>query len=57
VRARARARPPRRSFPAWAFAISVWCNIGPRAIQHHQWYQGKFEDYPKARKALIPFLI
>jgi len=45
------------NFPACAFAISVWCNIGPRAIQHHQWYKSKFDDYPKQRKALIPFLI
>lgn len=47
----------RRSFPAAAFALSVWCNIGPRAIQHHRWYLAKFEDYPKHRRALIPFLI
>ncbi|KAG8465302.1 hypothetical protein KFE25_002609 [Diacronema lutheri] len=45
------------SFPACAFAVSVWCNIGPRALQHHQWYLSKFEDYPKHRRALIPFLL
>jgi len=45
------------SLPATAFAFFTFCNIGPRAIQHHEWYQQKFkEDYPKCRKALIPFL-
>jgi len=47
----------RRSFPAVAFALSVWFNIGPRAIQHHRWYKSKFDDYPKQRAALVPFLI
>ncbi|VDM71373.1 unnamed protein product [Strongylus vulgaris] len=46
-----------RSLPAIAFAIFTACNIGPRAIHHHQWYLNKFQDYPKERKALIPFLL
>lgn len=25
-------------------------------IQHHQWYQKKFDNYPKERKAVIPFI-
>ncbi|CAI5449461.1 unnamed protein product [Caenorhabditis angaria] len=45
-----------QSLPALAFAIFTFCNIGPRAIQHHQWYKSKFPDYPKDRKALIPFI-
>lgn len=44
------------SLPSLAFAIFTFCNIGPRAYQHHQWYLGKFEDYPKSRKAVIPFI-
>jgi 3-oxo-5-alpha-steroid 4-dehydrogenase 1 len=39
------------------FALFTFLNIGPRAIAHHKWYTQKFEDYPKNRKALIPFLI
>ncbi|ESO87652.1 hypothetical protein LOTGIDRAFT_194080 [Lottia gigantea] len=51
------------------FALSVWassaavfacftiCNIGPRALQHHRWYQKKFDNYPAKRKALIPFIL
>ncbi|XP_041355115.1 3-oxo-5-alpha-steroid 4-dehydrogenase 1-like isoform X2 [Gigantopelta aegis] len=45
------------SLPALAFAIFTTCNIGPRACQHHRWYLEKFEDYPKSRKALIPFIL
>jgi 3-oxo-5-alpha-steroid 4-dehydrogenase 1 len=39
------------------FALSTTFNVGPRAIQHHRWYLSKFENYPKHRKALIPFLL
>ena len=51
------------------FAIATWslgavfvltisaANLIPRAFQTHQWYLEKFPDYPKNRKALIPFLI
>ncbi|KAL8603212.1 hypothetical protein ACOMHN_025227 [Nucella lapillus] len=45
------------TFPAIAFAVFTVGNIGPRACQHHKWYQEKFEDYPKTRKALIPFIL
>jgi len=46
------------SLPATAFAIFTIFNIGPRALQHHQWYLSKFkEEYPKNRKALIPFIL
>lgn len=39
-----------------AFAIFTFLVLSSRAIQHHRWYIEKFEDYPKSRKALIPFL-
>lgn len=45
------------SIPALAFSVFTCCNIGPRAWQHHKYYLQKFEDYPKDRKAVIPFLI
>lgn len=45
------------SLPAFAFAMYTISNIAPRAFHHHRWYHAKFEDYPKERKALIPFLI
>ncbi|GMT11083.1 hypothetical protein PFISCL1PPCAC_2380 [Pristionchus fissidentatus] len=46
-----------RSLPSAAFAFFTFANIGPRALQHHQWYKEKFEDYPQRRKALIPFIL
>ncbi|XP_022093130.1 3-oxo-5-alpha-steroid 4-dehydrogenase 1-like [Acanthaster planci] len=45
------------SLPGLAFAIFTACNIGPRAYRHHWYYKQKFEDYPKSRKAFIPFLL
>jgi hypothetical protein len=44
------------SIPAFAFAFYTFSNIGPRGYQHHLWYQGKFDEYPKDRKAVIPFV-
>eukprot|EP00735_Rhodelphis_limneticus_P005406 TRINITY_DN17235_c0_g1::TRINITY_DN17235_c0_g1_i1::g.7721::m.7721 TRINITY_DN17235_c0_g1::TRINITY_DN17235_c0_g1_i1::g.7721 ORF type:complete len:270 (+),score=6.48,sp/A5PJS2/S5A1_BOVIN/51.74/4e-82,Steroid_dh/PF02544.11/2.1e-53,DUF1295/PF06966.7/6.2e+03,DUF1295/PF06966.7/2.7e-05,PEMT/PF04191.8/2.6e+03,PEMT/PF04191.8/0.38 TRINITY_DN17235_c0_g1_i1:47-811(+) len=44
------------SLHAAAFAFFTFCNIGPRGYQHHKWYHEKFEDYPKSRRAVIPFL-
>jgi 3-oxo-5-alpha-steroid 4-dehydrogenase 1 len=50
------------------FAIATWAlgavfvllvtaaNLIPRAFQMHRWYQKEFPDYPKERKALIPFI-
>ncbi|KAK2824105.1 hypothetical protein Q5P01_021280 [Channa striata] len=44
------------SLPALSFAMFSTCFIGPRAYYHHRFYQEKFKDYPKLRKALIPFI-
>jgi len=43
---------PGLSFAAWTIA-----NLLPRAMDHHKWYKGHFENYPKQRKAVIPFMI
>jgi hypothetical protein len=46
------------SLPSAAFAFFTVCNIGPRALHHHEWYKTTFPDtYPADRKALIPFLL
>ncbi len=45
------------SLPGATFAIWTFCNLAPRAIAHHKWYKTHFTDYPKERKALIPFII
>ncbi|KFP27643.1 3-oxo-5-alpha-steroid 4-dehydrogenase 1, partial [Colius striatus] len=39
-----------------AFALCTLFILGSRAKQHHQWYHEKFEDYPKDRKIVIPFV-
>ena len=44
------------TFGAASFAIFTASNIGPRAFTHHKWYKQKFPDYPKDRKALVPFV-
>ncbi|MEE6465355.1 hypothetical protein FKM82_006532 [Ascaphus truei] len=44
------------SLPGAAFAIFTALVLTSRAQQHHQWYLEKFEDYPKSRKIILPFL-
>uniref|UniRef100_A0A8C6NXG8 3-oxo-5-alpha-steroid 4-dehydrogenase n=1 Tax=Nothobranchius furzeri TaxID=105023 RepID=A0A8C6NXG8_NOTFU len=44
------------SLPSISFFIFSFCFLGPRAYYHHRFYQEKFKEYPKSRKALIPFL-
>ncbi|KAJ8334519.1 hypothetical protein SKAU_G00401580 [Synaphobranchus kaupii] len=39
-----------------SFAIFTLIVLSSRAVAHHKWYLAKFEDYPKSRKALIPFV-
>lgn len=41
----------------WAFLLFVLCNLVPRAVHNHRWYQQQFADYPKERKAIIPFVL
>ncbi len=38
------------------FVFWTLANLFPRAKSHHKWYLKEFPDYPKERKALIPFL-
>jgi hypothetical protein len=45
------------SLPALSFAIWTIVNLTPRALDHHRWYQQQFPDYPRERKALIPFIL
>lgn len=44
------------SLPAVAFALFTFANIGPRGKHHHEDYLDKFSNYPKDRKAVIPFI-
>lgn len=44
------------SAPGLSFAVWTFANLVPRAIDHHKWYRKKFEDYPRSRKAVFPYL-
>ncbi len=43
--------------PAVAFAVFTFANLFPRALAHHRWYREKFPDYPKERRAIIPWVL
>lgn len=45
------------SFPGLLFALWTVFNLAPRAISTHKWYIITFKEYPKKRKAIIPFII
>jgi len=46
------------ALPGVTFAFCTACNVGPRALEHHRWYLQKFKDeYPKERRAFIPFVL
>ncbi len=40
-----------------AFFLFTVANLLPRAISNHRWYRETFDDYPRNRRALIPFLL
>ena len=40
-----------------SFALWTAFNLIPRALNHHNWYINSFEEYPKKRKAVIPFIL
>lgn len=44
------------SLPGLAFAVWTFGNLGPRARSHLQWYRKTFPDYPRERKAILPYL-
>lgn len=44
------------SLPALAFALWTIANLAPRARSHHRWYRENFPDYPRDRRALVPFV-
>ena len=40
----------------WAFVIFTAANLIPRARAHLLWYQKTFDNYPKSRKAFLPWI-
>jgi len=45
------------SLPALAFVAFTSANLIPKALSSHKWYREQFADYPKNRKAIIPFVV
>lgn len=44
------------NIPALSFAVWTIANLAPRTFHLHQWYVANFDNYPRNRKALLPFL-
>ena len=45
------------SIPGFLFALWTAFNLVPRSLSNHKWYIKQFSDYPKSRKAIIPFIL
>ena len=46
-----------RSRASFAFCFFTCCNLIPRAVSHHRWYNDHFKDYPLDRNAVLPYLL
>lgn len=44
------------SLAGLAFFLFTAANLVPRARSHHRWYLEKFDNYPKDRKIIFPYL-
>jgi 3-oxo-5-alpha-steroid 4-dehydrogenase 1 len=44
------------NLPAFTFMAWTIANLVPRAKNHHDWYLTRFNNYPKDRKRVFPFL-
>jgi protein-S-isoprenylcysteine O-methyltransferase Ste14 len=45
------------SMAGFGFAVWTAANLIPRALAHHRDYKVRFPDYPKERRAVVPFLL
>ncbi|CAL0329272.1 unnamed protein product [Lupinus luteus] len=41
----------------WLTFVFVVANLSFAAVETHNWYHQKFEDYPSSRSAIIPFIL
>jgi len=45
------------SVAGFSFALFTFANLAPRGATHHKWYLQKFgKEYPKNRRAVIPYI-
>lgn len=40
-----------------SFAFFTATNLVPRAVANHRWYRERFPDYPRERRAILPFVL
>ncbi len=45
------------SIAGLSFAIFTIANLLPRGVSHHRWYRANFAEYPRERRAVIPFVL
>ena len=45
------------ALPSLAFALFTAANLVPRALAHRRWYVEKFEDFPRGRRAIFPWVL
>jgi len=45
------------SLAGLSFVVFTMANLVPRALANHRWYQETFSDYPKDRRAVIPYIL
>jgi len=45
------------SLAGLVFFLWTFANLFPRALSHHRWYKARFPDFPRARRAIIPFIL
>jgi 3-oxo-5-alpha-steroid 4-dehydrogenase 1 len=45
-----------QNLPALTFMVWTFANLVPRAKNHHDWYRRMFADYPRERRAVLPYL-
>lgn len=43
--------------PPWIFLLAEVLLMTPRALKGHAWYKGKFADYPRERRAVVPWVL
>jgi 3-oxo-5-alpha-steroid 4-dehydrogenase 1 len=44
------------NLPTLTFMVWTFANLVPRAKNHHDWYHRNFQEFPKERKVVFPFL-
>jgi steroid 5-alpha-reductase/3-oxo-5-alpha-steroid 4-dehydrogenase 1 len=45
------------SLAGLVFLLVTASNLVPRALTNHRWYHDKFPDYPRERRAIIPYVL